>query len=341
MTVISKIRRTVHQQMRRYTIPCPWASIPVLSLALARQRPMAQPMILIASMPRSGSTWVGETLSQSPRAAYLHEPFTQTLRDEGAPGGTFQFPLDAPPSCYPRVAAYLHHGLPKFRQGIVRQPKKWRLSDRHERQMVVKEVNALGLPWFLREFQPHVIHLVRHPAAVSNSRSRLAWNESLQRMFLPETIQQHQAQWIEESGEPWLIAGAVHGLAVRLTSQILADYPNSIEVIYEDLCQDPMTEFKTLLDFCGLPMTDDVRQYIHANTNNEDGGREASPWGTSRDSAAMLERWMHELEPGHIAQIRKGFEAMNPGFYTGDQWWPSVGQASGSRDLQPLALHDE
>lgn len=324
MNLLSKIRRSARQQMRQYAVP--WASIPMLSATLARRWPMAQPMILVISMPRSGSTWVGETLARSPRASYLHEPFTATLLDEGATGGTFQFPCDAPPRCYWKVSERLHSSLPKFRLGIVRYPDQWQLSGRHERQVVVKEVNVLGLPWFLNEFQPRVIHLVRHPAAVSNSRSRLPWHENLHGMFQPETIKHYGAEWIDQTEDPWIVAGAVHGLAMSLTSQLLIDYPDSMEVTYEQLCQDPMVEFKAILDFCGLPFTDEVRQYIQSSTS-EDVGRETNPWGTSRESSTMHERWKHELEPDQVAQIRKGFDAMHPGFYRDDQSWSLVEQA--------------
>ena len=319
MKALSTIRRAAHRQMRHY--PVPWASIPLLSAQLARQHPMACPMILIISMPRSGSTWVGETLAQSPRAAYLHEPFTQTLLDETAQEGTFQFPIKTPPRSYRRVAAHLHRGLPQFRHGIVRYPDKWTLSSRGERRLVVKEVNLLGLPWFLKEFQPRVIHLVRHPAAVASHRTRLAaGHQSLYTMFLPETIERYQAQWIEDTGDPWVIAGAAHGLATHITSQLLANYPDAIEVTYEQLSRAPMQEFETLLDFCDLPLTPDMRQYIQASTGTSDC-TSPQPWSSGSDHAMMNERWIHEFEPDHVTRLRKGFQSMEPNFYQDDAWW--------------------
>lgn len=164
---------------------------------------------------------------------------------------------------------------------------------------------------------------MRHPAAVVNSRSRLGWGQNLHRLFLPETIERHQAQWLHETDDPWVVAGATHGLMTSLTSRLLADYPDAMEVTYEDLCQEPMTQFNALMDFCKLPFTDDVRQHIQAKTQ-KDVGREISPWGTSRDSSAMRERWLRELEPDQITRIRQGFDAMHPNFYRDDQWGPLV-----------------
>ncbi len=324
MNHLAKIRRFIHQKRRQYAVAVPWASIPMLSTALARQRPMEQPMILMISMPRSGSTWVGETLAQSPKAAYLHEPFTQTLR-RATEEDFFQFPLNDPPAPYWKVAAHLHMGLPRFRSGIVRHPDKWKLTGRSDRQIVIKEVNSLGLPWFLNEFQPRVIHLVRHPAAVVNSRLRLGWGHHVDKMFLPETLKHHRAEWLDGLDDPWVLGGAVHGLTTSLTCQLLADYSDLIEVKYEALCQNPMSEFKTLLDFCGLPFTDDVHQHIRSRID-KDVGRENNPWGTNRNTTTMPERWMHELEPDQITRIRQGFEAMHSNFYKEDYWWPQVEQ---------------
>ena len=46
------------------------------------------PRVLVAGLPRSGTTWVGEVLGRTAGARYLHEPDNHLVRPDDTPGGT-------------------------------------------------------------------------------------------------------------------------------------------------------------------------------------------------------------------------------------------------------------
>src|SRR5690606_25708881 len=108
--------------------PVPWAWFGPASLALARALPPLSPPVLVLSLPRSGSSWVGETLGQAANALYLREPLTQT-RTADESGGQTVFPIDpaAPPRVYGRMAARSFAALPAFKPLIVQNPGQWSL----------------------------------------------------------------------------------------------------------------------------------------------------------------------------------------------------------------------
>ena len=63
---------------KKNTIPVNWARWGPVSSFLARKFKTAAPPILVFSLPRSGSSWVGEILGSASNALYLREPMTQS-----------------------------------------------------------------------------------------------------------------------------------------------------------------------------------------------------------------------------------------------------------------------
>jgi len=58
--------------------PILWARWGFISKLLALMLRPRQPSTLVLSLPRSGSSWVGETLGSALNALYLREPVTQS-----------------------------------------------------------------------------------------------------------------------------------------------------------------------------------------------------------------------------------------------------------------------
>lgn len=57
--------------------PVPWANWGPLSGLIARSLPTRSPAVAILSLPRSGSSWVGDMLRNTRDGLYLREPVTQ------------------------------------------------------------------------------------------------------------------------------------------------------------------------------------------------------------------------------------------------------------------------
>ena len=61
--------------MHHSNSPVRWGRFPGLTGMLARALSPAEPPVLVVSLPRSGSSWVGEVLGAAPDAMYLREPW--------------------------------------------------------------------------------------------------------------------------------------------------------------------------------------------------------------------------------------------------------------------------
>src|SRR5437016_2265272 len=85
------------QQMLRERSPVGWAQFGAASRLLGRAWPPAGPAVVVLSLPRSGSSWVGQTLGLAPEAAYLREPLDQLFLARGGRDALHVFKPGHPP----------------------------------------------------------------------------------------------------------------------------------------------------------------------------------------------------------------------------------------------------
>lgn len=269
------------------TSPVPWVWCGRAGLAAARRRPPLSPPVLVLSIPRSGSSWVGETLGRASTALYLREPLTQSRTPEEALRDSV-FPVsDAlpPPASYRTAAEDAFAGLPRFPRSVVVTPRRWGLRRRPRGRVVVKEVNPFACGWLVAEFRPRVILLVRHPLAIAHSYLGLGW--------------------IGADPTSWLALG-------RHMSDALAHALSTLDAageyqiaVYETLCADPVGEFAALFEFSGLPWTETLA----------DQASQAAAPGRS------LERLRSATLPEALEQLRAGYSSRRLPWYQSDAEW--------------------
>jgi Sulfotransferase family len=245
-----------------------------------------QPSILILSMPRGGSSWVGDMLSTAPDALYLREPVTQS---DPAINRRVVFKPDAFPDLEPsfeRLADLAFAGLPVFADKVVRMPERWASPERESRRLVIKEVNPLACEWFVRRYQPRVIFLLRHPAAT-------AWSARKQ-------------GWLGPSVADWARRGENTGMVWREAQAALKDYPDHVVVCHESLCINPLSGFRKLYDFADLTWNESVDETV-------------STW--SQDSLKTIGAWRTEAPADCVAALRDEYLRCDLEWYRADTAW--------------------
>ena len=263
-----------------------WARWGPLSRLIASALKPRHPPVLILSLARSGSSWVGDMLGSAPDALYLREPLTQ---GHHAITSRVVFDPDTDHDLEPlarRLADKAFLGWPDFGPQVVRLPGNWALRGRRGRRVVVKEVNPSACAWYLRRYRPRVIFLLRHPAAVAMSSQKQGW--------LGPTV------------DAWARRGLEDASALRQARDVLKDYPDAQTVFFESLCNDPLRGFRTLFDFAGLTWTDwaaeTVREYSH-------------------DSPRRIDAWRADTTPDALKALREGYRTLQLEWYQGDKEW--------------------
>jgi hypothetical protein len=271
---------------RRYGSPILWARLGTLSKWIAQKLAPGGPPVLVLSLPRSGSSWVGRTLGRAVDALYLREPVTQSDKSFYYMGTVF--PPDTPEvePRYAELADKAFMGWPDFGRHIVRFPLQWALVWRRPRRVVVKEVNPLACDWYLRRYQPRLVYLVRHPAGVA-----LSW---------------HKKHWLSAEPDAWRANGEEQGAGLKAALEAIEEYPSHMVVVYRELCADPMNVFEKIFSFTGLTWNDEVQEFIRRNTGQ---------------SAAMIGAWRPKVPPDALAALREGYEEFDLPWYRSDEDW--------------------
>lgn len=266
--------------------------------AVAGQTLTLQPAVLVLSLPRSGSSWAGEALGYAIDALCLREPVTQSDRLFHDLGTVFA--IDSPDldARYHRFASRAYAGSPDFGDSIVRFPERWASAQRASRRVVIKEVNPRACAWHVQHYGPRVVLLVRHPAAVA-----LSWQRK---------------GWLGEDPESWARNGEHQGRALREALDVLTTYPAHRIAVYEDLCADPMTMFRSLFAFANLTWEARAEQFIAERTCRDDGG---NAWNTSRNSQAMIHGWRQHALQANVTALGRTFGEFSLPWYREEHDW--------------------
>ena len=275
--------------------PVPWARNEIMSRIIASSLRPRQPSVLVLSLPRSGSSWAGETLGNASDAMYLREPITQGDQLFYRTGTVFSLDDPEVEKTYRFLASRAFLGNPHFSAEIVQSPAQWNLAGRCGRRIVIKEVNPLACQWYIDHFQPRIIFLVRHPAAVALSMQKLGW-----------------LGW--ESTD-WQSCGDYQGSALRHTLDTLDNYPDHTIIQYETLCTDPVKHFRNLFLFAELKWSRGIQKHIETKTKSRDDS------DTGRNSLKMRDNWHVRVNKTNTAMLRKAYEKYDLPWYGEDSEW--------------------
>lgn len=295
-------------QKVRHHLPTAWGRLGRISDALAQRIEMAGPPILLLSLPRSGSSWVGQVLSAAENVLYLREPISEARRAHGERYTLVDVDPAAPSSLVKRVSDQAFSGLPVFPRGVIADARQWQIGQRRHKRVIIKEVNPLACAFWLQRYRPLVCFLIRHPAAVALSYRTLGWLDN------PDV----QLEQNDPTKTVWEKVGMRQGSIHHTVLHSLRDYPDSMIVSYEALCDAPMETFQMLFAFAGLTWNAHIEQTVQ---NHSTGGDRSLPYNTHRDSRALASSWKGRLDQEELDDLRRGYARFELPWYTTAQDW--------------------
>jgi len=288
---------------------------------------MTGPQVLVAGLPRSGTTWVGEVLGRTAGARYFHEPDNHLVRPDAwwakRPFGPYpELNPGDDGGDYERLWALAFAGGPRpsLRYAgarILQRAGAPHVSGRlvsHSRQrgraaalgpLVVKSVHsARSLEWVVERFRPAVVVVERHPFGVISSWRKLGWDDFLD---ADRGALRYSAAVLgvapPPSGAPWLERAAWHyGVLSSYLARARRRHPDWLVVRHEVLCAGPEPAFRRLSARLGLRFTDEAARFLAASTRPGDGYSTHRLWheqidgGRSRLTSAERELVLDTLE---------------------------------------------
>ncbi|MCO5273467.1 MAG: sulfotransferase [Flavobacteriales bacterium] len=263
-------------------------------------------LLTIQSVPRSGSSWLGQIFKSSPEVAFRFQPlFSYAFKDRLTPQSTREeclrffeeirftrdpFVLQRDPN--------IHVDYPSFAEST--EPT----------HVVMKEVRYNHILPNLMAVLPEirVVGLVRHPCAVIDS-----WIHA-PREFKPEWSVQEQ--WrsgaLKNQGRPEEFFGFDKWKEVALLFlQLQQQYPDRMKVVrYADLNDDPVATAHDLFRFCALEFGPSTEAFI-TSSRSADGNDANSVYRKVRADEAWQGRLdktiattiLNELANGPLARF--------------------------------------
>lgn len=281
--------------------------------------------VLVAGVPRSGTTWVGQVLGHTRSAHYVHEPDNHLVRPEAwwakrelgsypalVPGQKapeyerlFELAFAGGPRNSPLYASAraLHRCVP--RAGPKTLPDRAgratgsalrlagalaarRPPEERVECVVVKSVFcARALEWLASRFAPQVVVVERHPFAVIASWAELGWAHFLDRD--PGAVRHCvEAFGVKPplSGTAWIDRAAWHfGFLAMLNGAAIARHPEWQVVRHDALCADPLAGFSNLCARLGLTWTGRAERFLVASNRPGRGYSTNRLWAEQVDAA--------------------------------------------------------
>ncbi len=296
--------------------------------------------LLLAGIPRSGTTWAMQVLETAGGVPALLEPDNEGTSAPAvrAKRGAGRFPAlvpgdrdeayralwawvlaGAPPSLRLSLAAQVMRGVqPPARTRHLQGravPLLWTAgvlaahpgarADRGggARRLLVKSVHApLSAGWLADTFDLDVVVLLRHPGNVLASWLALDLNEQFVRLEDDPAVRAHYLdRWGVAPPGPGRLERMVFSIGVLTTAlEEQARSAGWTTRTHEDLCREPARKCRALFAELGLIWSEATEAYLADNDRAGEGFR------TQRVASELPEGWTHRLNAEQVALLRRG-----------------------------------
>jgi hypothetical protein len=281
-----------------------------LTLPVVYRSGMKTP-ILVAGLPRTGTTWIASVLGATAGTTYFHEPFNYRNVEESAPF-TMRYLRRADED--PKFAAYCEKcfaGRQRHRAVTLYQSRWRRRLPFLAGRVLIKDVHTfLALDWIDRHIAPRIVVVLRHPCAVADSWFRMVKGEEelgiMDRLLTqPDLLDDYLRPFeghLRGANDFWSCIAAYWAACTYVVLQQQQRHPEWIVVRHEDFFDDPKARFRDLCSRLDLPWTAASERYLR-ESNAADSGKLYVP---RRVIADEKDKWRRKLTPEQVETVRRG-----------------------------------
>ncbi|XP_047207289.1 carbohydrate sulfotransferase 6-like [Girardinichthys multiradiatus] len=300
--------------------------------------------ILLLSSWRSGSSFMGQVFSQHPSVFYLMEPAWHVwIKNHKSGASVLRVSVrDLLWSLYKCDFSVMNAYLPEnphlsslfmwARSQALCSPPACTVKSANETQchqechtqslkkaeeachtythVVLKETRFFELESLYPLLQDpnlnlRVVHLVRDPRAVMQSREQSAY------LLHSDSAIVLEQRNVPDAEKQYKVIQEICRSHLHIYGRAIFDPPPFLEgcyklVRFEDVARNPLTELNNIYEFAGLKMTSEVEEWIHNMTH----GKGKGSWNeafkiTSRNAAEVSQAWRTVLPHSKVRRIQE------------------------------------
>jgi hypothetical protein len=254
--------------------------------------------VAIHSVPRSGSSWLGQIFNSSPEVVFKYQPlFSYAFK-----GYLNEHSLSAEIDKFFSLLAASDDDFLDQKKKVSEGSYPAFAKDKNPGIIAYKEVRYHFILENLLRTDPEikVIGLVRDPRATINSwllaprefRADLGWAAHEEWMYAEK----------KNEGRPEEYNGYMKWKEVTLLFEKLEKaFPSRFYLLqYKDLLADTEKSVKEIFSFCGISMSEQTRQFLDSSTRN--AGQKNDAYSVFRSKEMRDIEWEKQLDP-QIAEM--------------------------------------
>lgn len=286
--------------------------------------------ILVTGSHRSGTTWIGKTISKNSRIQYIQEPFNVSYPNKslGLKLNNWFTHAESSDQKEEIVSSFnnlLHispikSAIEKCKsdelgaRSILRFSKHFALALLRPRILVKDPLALLSAGWLHETYDFHVICMIRNPFAFVNSVQTAGWDfdfshlqqqDGLMSGLLSQFSQQIDMLCENQTRFDFIDRATI--LWTMLNTVVLTyqkQYPDWLFVRHEDIATAPHEGFERIFNHLELPLSRTVLRYIDMYTSNQNLKAPTSVFYQPRTPQSTLYAWKQQLSSRDISRIR-------------------------------------
>ena len=301
--------------------------------------------ILVTGSNRSGSTWIGKTISHAPYIRYIHEPFNVAIaeriygeklerwfhlvtdNDNDKFEKYLKRVLYIPDNSIKEIL--LSGNKRELRSNISKTVRYYLPYILGVRPLVKDPIAIFSADWLVNEFDMDALVIIRHPAAYvwsvikdpihMHSFESVFKNQPLLLEKLP--LLKSEILAVDETLELYKRAAIFWKAIHSIIAIYRVCHPDWIFYRYEDIASQPLSEFKNLCKKLNIEFTQKVdsvvRRYAMCDSRVlEDLTSHVKKFRSDK----YIKDWKNHLDNEQITVIREITEPIASKFYTDEDW---------------------
>lgn len=284
--------------------------------------------ILVTGTHRSGTTWVGRTLSQPPNVELVYEPFNlETTRYN------FEYKFDywfehVPTSKKRREIEkvfdqYIPNNFLQYPAKICRESgyslktplifaKYLLLSSNRPRFLLKDPIALLSAGWLYERYDLKVICMIRNPLAFTGSLKKQSWDFDFRNFLQQEELlntrlspYKEEMQRVYEKGDFIDRVSLLWNVLNFVILDYQKRYPEWFFMKHGKLARKPVKNFRRMFDYLDLEFTDEIENYIREFTSGKNPMEAKSNKYQPRDAEQTIEAWRNRLTEEEIERVKE------------------------------------
>lgn len=282
--------------------------------------------ILVTGPHRSGTTWIGRTLSRNSSVELVYEPFNP---DFDRYNFTYRFEnwFQHVPTSDKRaeIERYFDDYLPnsgfEYAKKVSRESgysaktpliflKHFLMGSSRPRYLLKDPIALMSAGWLYEQYSLRVICTTRNPLAFVGSLKKQGWDfdfnnilnqeELVDRYFghLKDPMKQalEKSDFIERASLLWNV---LNTMVLHYRGQ----YPEWFFTTHEEAAAHPVETFRKMFASLSLPFTSEIISYIENATSGSGSAESSSHHFTPRDAKSTINEWQELLTDDEISRV--------------------------------------